>query len=248
VSLSEMQKSLQGIAGTLVWLEETDSTNRVLREMALGGAEHLTVVATDHQVAGRGRLDRSWFSQPGAAIQCSTLLVFGDEHEQRRVGLSNVAAAVALAETLTEAGLEVAIKWPNDVLVSQKKVSGILSELIDLPRGSAVVLGIGINVNNASFPPEIASTATSLAIEGGRAWDRWELLRSFIARLSGLIDAADLIVRYRALCSTIGKQVRVDTGGVTFNATATGLDSWGGLVLADGQVLHVGDITHLHQA
>jgi BirA family transcriptional regulator, biotin operon repressor / biotin---[acetyl-CoA-carboxylase] ligase len=226
------------------YLRKTSSTNQVALEWAGGGAPEGSLIVTDHQTRGRGRLDRGWFDPPGSCLLFSLIL-------RPRLGapdrpLISLAAGVALCRTLGDLGLSARLKWPNDVQIGPAKVAGILSE----GRGSAVILGVGLNVNVEGFPGDLGGLATSLAIEAGRSFDRLEILESFLKAFKpvysslpdGLPDA------YRPWCQTLGRWVSVEVPGRTVRGRALDVDRWGGLILEGGEVLRSGDVVHLRQA
>ena len=142
------------------------STNDHLKEMV--GAPEFTCVVADEQTAGRGRRARTWHSSPGDGLYLSILLLPGTDSSSK-LPLISLLAAVAVAETLIERGVEgVDIKWPNDALVNDRKVSGVLAEAVsDGSDSLRLVLGVGVNLNHQSFPPELSETATSVAIATG---------------------------------------------------------------------------------
>ncbi len=142
------------------------STNDQLKAMV--DAPEFTCVVADEQTAGRGRRTRTWHSSPGDGLYLSVLLR-PQPASSAKVSLIGLMAAVAVAETLIERGVPgVDIKWPNDVLVNERKASGILAEAASEGSGSArIILGLGVNLNHKSFPAELSATATSIAIETG---------------------------------------------------------------------------------
>jgi len=216
-------------------LEETSSTNAVVAERARAGEPHGLVVVAEQQTAGRGRLDRSWVSPRRAGLTFSVLVrPSGPVHWVPLLG--GVGVATALREHV---GVEAELKWPNDVLVGGKKVAGLLAEAVD----GAVVLGIGINVTTKADELPVPE-ATSLALEGATTTDRDTVLRSV---LRGISDALgdDARSSYRELCSTLGRQVRVDLpGGESVSGTAEAVDDEGRLVV-DGRAYAAGDVVHL---
>lgn len=216
------------------YLESVDSTNSYAARLVSEGAGHGTLVLAEDQTAGRGRLDRSWFSAPGESLAFSIIL------EPDIPSLVNVTAAVCLCRALHE---DSRIKWPNDVYLQERKIAGILSQA----AGASVVLGVGVNVNVTEFPSEIAGSAGSLLLSTGKAGDRFALLGNFLERLGAGLDAdpADLLARYRELCETIGKRVRVMLAGETVEEVAAGVDAEGGLLLESGRVVRAGDVIHV---
>ncbi|MGH9751676.1 MAG: biotin--[acetyl-CoA-carboxylase] ligase [Blastocatellia bacterium] len=142
------------------------STNDQLK--AMGAAPEFTCVVADEQTAGRGRRERTWYSSPGDGLYLSILLLPRNDSSSK-LPLIGLLAAVAVAETLIERGVSgVDIKWPNDTLVNERKISGVLAEAVSAGSESPrLILGVGVNLNHQSFPPELSATATSLAIETG---------------------------------------------------------------------------------
>ena len=136
----------------------------------------------DAQTSGRGRRGRTWFSPPGAGLYVSTILRPGRSRERERAtSLTTMAAGVALVEGVRHAtGLTPSLKWPNDLYVARRKLAGILAEGI----GDSVVLGYGINISTASFPPDLGDRATSLETELGRVVDRPRVFAETLAALA----------------------------------------------------------------
>jgi BirA family transcriptional regulator, biotin operon repressor / biotin---[acetyl-CoA-carboxylase] ligase len=225
---------------------ELDSTNRYLLEAARGGAADRSVVVTDVQTAGRGRLDRSWEAVPGSSLLVSVLVRDPDD-----AGPVVMATAVALAQAVGDvAGVQAELKWPNDLVVGDRKLAGILAER----DGDALVVGAGCNVNWDSFPPELATTATACNQEAGREVDREALLVGFLGRLEAALDAGDGVVgEYRARLATRGRRVRVHpVRGDDLVGMATGVTDDGALVVRDDtgadHVVTTADVVHLRPA
>lgn len=155
--------------------ETIDSTNKKARELAAAGAVHGTLITADAQQAGIGRRGRSWSSERGTGIYMSMIL--RPEIETDQAAMLTLVAAMA-AERAIEAVCQASpmIKWPNDIVLNQKKICGILTEMqLKGTEIDYVVVGIGINVNNQDFPEEISHIASSLSLELGKEIDR-ELL------------------------------------------------------------------------
>lgn len=233
-----MQGPSAAAAPPVVRLGEVPSTQAVAFALAGEGAPDRTVVVADHQTAGRGRFGRRWHDEPGASLLVSILL--RPRLEPSRLPLLSYAAAVALAEALqAAAGLAGRLKWPNDVLVDGRKIAGILLESRIGPV-PAVVVGIGVNVAQRAFPPDLAPRVTSVALAGGRSADREILLAALLERFDawrGRLEGegfAAVRERWLALSDTLGRRVRVD-GRV---GIAVDLDAEGALVLRDGATLH----------
>jgi BirA family transcriptional regulator, biotin operon repressor / biotin---[acetyl-CoA-carboxylase] ligase len=228
--------------------DEIDSTNRFLLDEARAGAAGGLVAVADHQSAGRGRFDRRWESPPGASLLVSVLLrpTQEGEHSHRAV----MATAVALAEAVEEvAGFAPEVKWPNDLVVGDRKLAGVLAER----EGDALVIGVGCNVHWESFPPGLAAIATACNLEAGRAVDRDRLLDAFLTRLASELAALDLVpARYRARLTTLGRRVRVERAHDAFEGDAVDVTDDGVLVVRGGDGARVAvtaaDVVHLRDS
>lgn len=234
----------QALGQPLICLETVDSTNNLLKRMALEGAADGTVAVADAQTAGRGRLGRSFQSPPGTGIYLSFLLR-PQVLPQRAVNLT-ACAAVAMCDAVEAAcGLRPQIKWTNDVLLEGRKICGILTEMsVEGESGALqyIVVGIGVNVNQAlaDFPQQLQSMAGSVAMAVGHPIDRGRLAAEIINAMDAMY--ADWqrgvwsVARYRADCATLGRPVRVIRGGQEKNAFAEDVDDDFGLVVryADG--------------
>ena len=238
-----------GIDAPPVWFDETASTNDDARALAERGAPEWTVVAAGHQTAGRGRLGRSWADAPGKALTFSVVL--RPRLEPDRAPLISLAAATAMIAAATAPGQ--GSKWPNDLVVGERKVGGILAEAA-LEGGTLryVVLGVGVNVSMRpeDFPQEMRTTATSLAEAGGTT-DPGKLLASFLRlfRPACRTLPGDAVDRYREVCVTLGKRVRAGTiEGQDVEGVAVDLDPRGGLIVeaAGGRrTVAFGEVAHL---
>jgi BirA family biotin operon repressor/biotin-[acetyl-CoA-carboxylase] ligase len=234
--------------------EELNSTNTYLQGEARRGAPEGTVVVAEHQTAGRGRLDRRWESPPGASLLVSIL--FRPELGPEELHLC--AAAVALAAVVAchdVARVEPVIKWPNDLLVGESKLAGVLAEA-DFTNGNcAVVVGIGINVGWPG-PPDVGGTC--LNQENGRENDRVVLLDALLAALAPLrvqLDHADgrrsVAGELRGRCATLGQNVRVELASGSVEGMATDVDNAGHLVVDSGSgpvTVLAGDVVHLRRS
>jgi BirA family biotin operon repressor/biotin-[acetyl-CoA-carboxylase] ligase len=217
-------------------LREVGSTNDRARDLALAGAPHGALVTAATQTAGRGRQGRVWTTQPGAALTMS--MVVRDPPE-----LLPLMAAVAVAETVGAAAL---IKWPNDVLVDERKVAGILAE--GRPHEGWAVLGIGVNVavDVALLPQELRARAGSLG-QGRSAVEPF--LSSLLVALDDVLGApaSAILARWRARDALVGQEVSWSGG----HGVADGIDGEGRLVVAlpDGgrTTLNAGEV-HLGRA
>jgi BirA family biotin operon repressor/biotin-[acetyl-CoA-carboxylase] ligase len=219
--------------------DEVSSTNDVAAQFAERGAEEGCVVVAEAQSAGRGRHGHGWSSPAGAGLYVSVVL----RPRTDVTRLVTIAAGVAIADGIQAAtGLDASLKWPNDLYAAGRKLAGILAEAGSSTSGIAhVVLGFGINVRPAAFPPEVASRATSIEGELGRAIDRDLLLESCLARLASryadLQDGRTGTVldawRLRAT-STLRRRVEWDRGETPARGVAENIDEDGALLVRVG--------------
>lgn len=254
-----LRSSVRGALGRrVVFIDTVDSTNEIAMELAASGAAHGTAVVAESQKKGRGRLGRRWVSPGGKNIYLSVVL--RPEVRPRQAGLLTLMAAAAAAAALKEvAGLDVRIKWPNDLIVGGRKLGGVLTEVRSEPdRVLFAVAGVGVNVNMRAgeFPADFRDSATSVFMETGRTYSRTALM-------AALLDAFDaellmfrekgggpLLARMRGLSSTLGREVTVAAGRDTLRGVAEDLDDEGCLVLKVPEGIRricSGDITHLRE-
>ena len=222
---------------TIYFYEETDTTNNRARELALEGAPEGTLVVAEKQTAGRGRRGKVWESPLGTGIWMS--LVLRPQIMPAEASVLTLLCGLATAEAIeAETGLSAGIKWPNDILINGKKAVGILTEMDgEMSEVHFVIPGIGINVNTASFPPEIAEIATSLYLECGKTVSRRRLVHKVLERLEEHYETflrtgsfAAMLEDYRKHCITLGKEVHV-LGREPFFAEALDITSEGELLV-----------------
>lgn len=222
---------------TIYFYEETDTTNNRARELALEGAPEGTLVVAEKQTAGRGRRGKVWESPLGTGIWMS--LVLRPQIMPAEASVLTLLCGLATAEAIeAETGLSAGIKWPNDILINGKKAVGILTEMdCEMSEVHFVIPGIGINVNTASFPPEIADIATSLYLECGKTVSRRRLVHKVLELLEEHYETflrtgsfAAMLEDYRKHCITLGKEVHV-LGREPFFAEALDITSEGELLV-----------------
>ncbi|MFC5263698.1 biotin--[acetyl-CoA-carboxylase] ligase [Kribbella qitaiheensis] len=234
-------------------LTETESTNAVVAAAARAGAAEGLVVAAEYQSSGRGRLGRTWTTPARSAVLMSALLRPTAVAAVRWPWLGLLVPLAVAAAVRRVGEIPAQVKWPNDVLVDDRKLAGILLERVD---GPAAVVGIGLNVTlREDERPHPA--ATSLALEGAATTDRATVmaavLRELATRYQTWVDAAGdpavILPEYTELSATFGRPVRVELPDGTFlEGTAREMDADGRLVVdtADGpRPLAAGDVTHL---
>ena len=232
--------------------ESIDSTNACAKTLAETGTPEGTVIVADFQTSGRGRLGRTWKSEPGANLLFS--LVLRPPLKKEAAGILTFFSAVFIARALESiAGIPFECKWPNDVLLNGKKCCGILLENSFFQDTFAYsVVGIGINVNQASFEKDLAGKATSLFKELGHTFDRTSLLQELLRQADKLMPSLErgnipeIMDQWNARCSMFGKPVVVAHGNEQIAGTALRLNGDGGLVVetASGQsTFYAGDVT-----
>jgi BirA family transcriptional regulator, biotin operon repressor / biotin---[acetyl-CoA-carboxylase] ligase len=222
---------------------ELDSTNRHVLDAARAGAADGLVALADVQTAGRGRLDRTWQAPPGSSLLVSALVRTPDD-----AGPVVMAAAVALAGAVDRvAGVPAMLKWPNDLVVGDRKLAGLLAER----DGDALVVGAGCNVNWARFPDDLAESATSCNLEAGYPVDRDTLLVAFLDGFARVLGRGGGVVdEYRARLATLGRRVRVEpVRGDPLLGTAVDVTDDGALVVRDDagtdHAVATADVVHL---
>jgi BirA family biotin operon repressor/biotin-[acetyl-CoA-carboxylase] ligase len=231
-----IEKHVPDLESKILRFDSLPSTNaEAARRAVKGAAEGLCVVASE-QTAGRGRLDRHWVSRKDAGLYCSIIL--RPQFNQGLWPLLTLMVAVAVHDMLLDiCAVETDIKWPNDILASDKKLCGILAETVETPIGRAVVLGIGINLRKDSFPVELNGVATSVEAAAGRVPDSPLVLERLLDLLASHYETiqqpggAEAIVQEWSTRSSYahGKQIRVANGEEILEGTTRGLEPDGTL-------------------
>jgi BirA family biotin operon repressor/biotin-[acetyl-CoA-carboxylase] ligase len=233
---------LLDLGSSVLYFPTIGSTNDVAMALAVQRDREGAVVIADEQTAGRGRRGRTWFSPPGSGLYVSIVLAphRARVDPERATTLLTLTAGVALAESIQAAtGLQVDIKWPNDLLVGRRKLCGILAEASGAGSSiEAVVLGYGINVGPMAYPPELGDRATSLETELGRGIDRASvcvetiagLARRYDDLLAGRFDAILDAWRARAPGSR-GARVSWQSGSGSHTGVTAGIDDRGALLV-----------------
>jgi len=222
-----LQRTLKvaGLTAPVRWDEVTASTNATALAMAAEGTPAWTLVAAGHQTAGRGRRGRAWQDRSGSALIFSVVL--RPPLEPEGVGLISLAAGAAMAEAASDlSGLEIRCKWPNDLMVGESKIGGILGEAeITDGRIGHVVLGIGVNLD---APADVAGAG------GIGDVDTEALLTGFLQRFRPMIEGSreKILNRWRAVSATLGRRVEATTvAGDVSRGTAVDLDGTGALLI-----------------
>ena len=241
---------------TILRLEKIDSTNlEAIRQAKAGAKEGLCIVARE-QIAGRGRLDRTWQSPKDAGLYLS--IVLRPAIEMNSWPLLSLTSALAVSDALVRAcSLKPDIKWPNDVCMNDRKLCGILAETIETPAGPAAIVGIGINLKRTALTDDLRQTATSIEEVTGSEPDTErvlsELLKAFAERYEILQSSDGFEHTIREWCAgssyAYERRVRVSLENETFTGTTRGLDRDGALrVESDAgqiRIVRAGDVTAL---
>jgi BirA family biotin operon repressor/biotin-[acetyl-CoA-carboxylase] ligase len=231
---------------TVHFARETDSTNLWIKRLAKEGAPEGTLALAEFQSAGRGRLGRSWEVPEGTSVMMSILL--RPKFEPQYAPTLTLVMGMAVAKAVKKLGFDVSIKWPNDVVVSHKKICGILTEMgVRDGKIDYAVIGVGINVNIREFPDEMADKATSLYLESGRKFDRsqipglvMEAFEEYYEKFAATCDLSGLKEKYESILANYNQPVRV-LAKEPYEGVARGITDGGELLVekTDGTIVAV---------
>jgi BirA family transcriptional regulator, biotin operon repressor / biotin---[acetyl-CoA-carboxylase] ligase len=250
----ELRAQLSGLnLPDLRWYEQIDSTNTAAMAWAAAGAADGSLVAADQQSAGRGRLNRKWVTQADSSLAFS-LVIRPTAREREHIALFSPLGALGVASALRGLGLQPEIKWPNDILLQRRKVSGILVESVWMGQElEALIVGIGVNVAISSVPPagDLLFPADCVGAVLGKPVERVSLLREILLALFGWrsrLDSQDFQDVWQSQLAFIGENVWVTRiGEPPLNGVCLGVDALGGLRLrlqnGDMTTVLVGDVS-----
>ena len=231
---------------TVHFARETDSTNLWIKRLAKEGAPEGTLALAEFQSAGRGRLGRSWEVPEGTSVMMSILL--RPKFEPQYAPTLTLVMGMAVAKAVKNLGFDVSIKWPNDVVVSHKKICGILTEMgVRDGKIDYAVIGVGINVNIKEFPEEMADKATSLYLESGKEFDRsqipglvMEAFEKYYEKFAATCDLSGLKEEYESILANYNQPVRV-LAKEPYEGVARGITDGGELLVEknDGTIVAV---------
>ena len=231
---------------TVHFARETDSTNLWIKRLAKEGASEGTLALAEFQSAGRGRLGRSWEVPEGTSVMMSILL--RPKFEPQYAPTLTLVMGMAVAKAVKKLGFDVSIKWPNDVVVSHKKICGILTEMgVRDGKIDYAVIGVGINVNIKEFPEEMADKATSLYLESGKEFDRsqipglvMEAFEEYYEKFAATCDLSGLKEEYESILANYNQPVRV-LAKEPYEGVARGITDGGELLVekTDGTIVAV---------
>ena len=231
---------------TVHFARKTDSTNLWIKRLAKEGSPEGTLALAEFQSAGRGRLGRSWEVPEGTSVMMSILL--RPKFEPQYAPMLTLVMGMAVAKAVKKFGFDVSIKWPNDVVVSHKKICGILTEMgVRDGKIDYAVIGVGINVNIREFPEEMADKATSLYLESGREFDRsqipglvMEAFEEYYEKFAATCDLSGLKEEYESILANYNQPVRV-LAKEPYEGVARGITDGGELLVekTDGTIVAV---------
>lgn len=222
----------------VICLGETDSTNNYAKKLAVSGASHGTLIAANHQTAGRGRYGHAFVSPPGTGLYMTLML--RPDVDAEKFQMITVAVAVAVSMAVEElSGEKVGIKWVNDVYYRGRKIAGILTEAISSFESGeieCVITGIGINVSTKKFPPELAGTAGAIFPDGNITFGRDELCAHIADNIMDFaedLNAPEIISAYRERSILTGQDITYMQGDIRHSGHVEGIDDTGGLVVVN---------------
>lgn len=229
----------------IINLDEVDSTNEYLKRMVEDGydSDEMLTVTAQFQTAGKGRRGRQWFSDPGTALMFSVLVK--PKLAMDDFSMITLIMAMAVRQSLKDIDIDTRIKWPNDIVLGDKKICGILTEA--LLESKRLIVGVGINTNQESIPQELKDSATSILLETDDCVDHDSLLDSILFNFEKLLDKlsesgdmTDLKSEYEEALVSLDKEVTVLDPTGEFNGTCKGIDNKGQLIVShEGQDTYV---------
>jgi BirA family biotin operon repressor/biotin-[acetyl-CoA-carboxylase] ligase len=232
--------------------ESVDSTNTIAKLLIARGAVHGTLVTAEHQTAGRGRFDRQWLSKHSDNILVSFIL--RPSVDVARWGVLPLAIGTAVCKAVHAYGCKNAgLKWPNDLIVGNRKLAGILVESGGFESSPWAVVGVGINVNQIEFAGDYRHVPTSMALETGLSVDRALLLNTLCNEMDQILltwrnhGNIEVVNEWKKHSAMLGRRVKVGDGELTIVAEAVDIDEDGSLVVqtSDGRrsPVYAGDVT-----
>jgi BirA family biotin operon repressor/biotin-[acetyl-CoA-carboxylase] ligase len=241
----------------LVCFDNVDSTNDVAKRFIEEGVCERLVVISDYQSAGRGRFHRGWESPRGGLYASLVTEPVLSPARLPLMGMLLGCSAVSAIHSLS--AVDARLKWPNDIVVDEKKVAGILSEAVtEGNQVVAVILGIGVNVNLwlDDYPEDLRGSITTILLETGEESSTEDLAALLLNEVYGRIREVEtrqtfesILSEYKSVCNTLGRSVRVEQADRTFEGTAVNIDEYGALIVEteEGEVrVLTGDVVHLN--
>lgn len=245
-------EELKFLGNKIYYYESIGSTNEKAKILAINGEPHGTLILSEKQTMGKGRMGRKWESPKNEGIWLSIILRPNLSPEE--APKITLVAAVACARAIRKLGINCAIKWPNDILYEEKKLAGILTEIsAEIDRINHVIVGVGINVNTKKFTGELESIATSLYLIKEEPVDRKKILIDFLKEFEYFYSKLekgnfqDVLKEWKALNCTIGRNVKIIGKTKEIEGIAFDIDGFGALLIRknDGSVERIlsGDVS-----
>ncbi len=241
IDIKKIQPSTAFIAKKIVYFENIGSTNDIAKENTYKDG---TLIIADTQTMGKGRLGRNWASENKSGIYMSIVLT--PKIPAEKISLLTLIAGISVCEALIEiCNIPFKIKWPNDIVADGKKVCGILTEGVILPKETKAIVGIGINVNQKNFADDLCNKATSLYMLSGKTFEREKIITKvteiFEKNYMDFISNKPFKEKYESLCININKKITATKNGKQINATAIGITNSGELIIKkeDGTTLNI---------
>ena len=238
IDIEKVMKDFQcdNIGKKLIFLKSIDSTNNEIKRLAAKGEESGTVVAAEIQTSGRGRFGRQWESEKGG-LYFSFLL--RTDLPPGNIASITLAAGYAVCLAVREyTGLDARIKWPNDIIIENRKLCGILTEMsAQSDRLDYIITGIGININNTEFPDDIKHKASSILLETNKITDKSDFFRTVLTYIDRVLSSflisisIDDMENFKGLCATLGREVSVKRGDTVLTGIAKDITPFGELVI-----------------
>ena len=247
MNLQKIKQSCSSFMGKEIeFYEEIDSTNIRAKNWSQEGAQEGSLVIAEMQNAGRGRMGRHWSSPKGEGIWMS--LIVRPHIDIEKISQITILAGLSMCASIREeTGLNVGIKWPNDLVVNNKKICGILCEMVKTTEGPAVIIGIGVNVNSKQFPDDLPY-ATSLYLASQKVFSRETIIEKFLSdfekRYKVYIQTCSLvkfIEEYKNLCINLNNEVKIIEKQEEFMGVVKDIDEDGRLIIEkeDGHIRHI---------
>ncbi len=248
-NILRVPNSIKGqlVGSKIICYEVVDSTNEILKKLINEDPPNGTVVLADSQTQGKGRFGRAWHSEKKSGLYCSILFYY--PFNFNNLPIFTLMAGVAVVKTINQfSNKPGTLKWPNDVLINNKKVSGILTENISRLNQKAVIVGIGVNLNHSQFPSPIDQTATSLLIENGNQVQVLDFIQALLRQIELYYKnfketgAKSILETWKANTDVFGRKVILSQGQKKIKGIAQNIDEQGNLIIISdsGETLHFG--------
>lgn len=239
----EILKSLHTdfIGKNIIFFDSIDSTNTYAKNLAYEGAKEGTVIISNTQINGKGRLEKQWISEKDSGIYMSIIL--RPNIELINCNQITLITSIALCRVLKSLNLETYIKWPNDIILNNKKISGILIELsAEIEKVNYIIVGVGINVNNKSIDENIKDKATSIFLETKNIFSRVQIIQSFLFEFEKMYtqyiknsNFNEFLDEYKELCINLGKEVKIFSKDKEDFGKIVGITEYGQLIFLNNK-------------